>query len=37
VITDLNHLASLGQAYSKKAKGYGGGGHSFIGYDIPTE
>jgi hypothetical protein len=36
VIMDLNHLASFSQAYSKKIKGYGGGGHSFIGYDIPT-
>jgi len=37
VILDLNHLASYAQAYFKKAKGYGGGDHSFIGYDVPTQ
>ncbi len=37
VIMDLNHLASFSQAYFKKIEGYGGGGHSFIGYDIPTQ
>ena len=37
VIMDLNHLASFAQAYFKKAKTYGGGDHSFAGYDIPTQ
>jgi len=37
VIMDLNHLASFSQAYFKKVKGYGGRGHSFIGYAIPTQ
>ena len=37
MIMDLNHLAQFSQAYFKKVKGYGGGGHSFIGYNIPTQ
>ena len=37
VIMDLNRMASFSQACFKKAKGLGGGGNSFIGYDIPAQ
>ena len=35
VISDLMNLASNAQAFYKKELGYGGGGGSFNGWDIP--
>lgn len=37
VILDLNNLASFAQAHYKKTPTYGGGGYSFIGYDVPSQ
>jgi hypothetical protein len=37
VILDLNNLASFAQAHFKKTTTYGGGGYSFIGYDVPSQ
>jgi hypothetical protein len=37
VIIDLNYLASDAQVYYKKTITYGGGEHSFTGYDIPLQ
>jgi hypothetical protein len=37
VILDLNNLASFAQAYYKKTPSYGGGGYSFLGYELPIK
>lgn len=37
VILDLNRLANLAQTYYKKENQLGGGGRSFVGFDIPEE
>jgi hypothetical protein len=37
VIMDLNNLASYAQTYFRKTVSYGGGGNSFVGYDVPAK
>jgi hypothetical protein len=37
VINDLNYLASYAKAYFKKSTVYGGGGNSFVGYNVPEK
>ena len=37
VILDLNTLANMAQTYHKKNKQLGGGGRSFVGFEIPDE
>ena len=37
VILDLNTLANMAKTYYKKSNDLGGGGRSFVGFDIPEE
>ncbi len=37
VILELNNLAGMAQSYYKKENSLGGGGGTFVGFDIPSE
>ena len=37
VVADLNNIAANAQMYYKKPASLGGGGNSFVGFEIPTE